>query len=75
MNLKKEKKDDQPAKWLRLSQIGIQMGAIIGLSALGGLALDRWMMNETPWFAAGLSLFGVFAALYWVLKEVQDLNS
>jgi F0F1-type ATP synthase assembly protein I len=65
MNLKKEKKDDQPAKWLRLSQIGIQMGAIIG----------RWMMNETPWFAAGLSLFGVFAALYWVLKEVQDLNS
>jgi F0F1-type ATP synthase assembly protein I len=45
------------------------MGAAIAICAYGGVKLDEWLDTE-PWFTVALSLFGVFAGLYLVLKDL-----
>lgn len=45
------------------------MGAIIGLSAWGGQKLDAYFKNIQPVFTIILSLLGIAAALYLVLKD------
>lgn len=49
--------------------MAIQMAAIIGLSAWGGQTLDERAQNQTPVYTIVLSLLGIFAALYLVLKD------
>ncbi len=46
------------------------MGAIIGLSAWGGVKLDEHYQTKKPYFTIVLSLLGIFAGLYVVLKDV-----
>ena len=76
-----ENKDQKPTqggrldKFLRFSGMGFQMAAIIGISAWGGVKLDERYSSDNPWWTMGLSLFGVFASLYIVIKEVRNLNS
>ncbi len=45
------------------------MGVVIGLSAWGGQKLDEKYKNTTPVFTIILSLLGIAAALYLVLKD------
>lgn len=45
------------------------MGVTIGLGAWGGQKLDQYYNNSTPVYTIVLSLLGIFAALYLVLKD------
>jgi len=49
--------------------MGFQMIAIILLFYWAGSKLDERSVNEKPVYTAILSLFGVLAGLYIVLKE------
>jgi len=59
----------QPNLLLKYSNLALQMGVIIGLSAWGGNKLDTYYKNSTPIFTIILSLLGIAAALYVVLKD------
>lgn len=61
----------QPNAFLRFSNLSIQMGVIIGLSAWGGKKLDEYLQTKKPYCTIALSLFGIGAALYIVLKDVM----
>lgn len=67
---KKPQPHKQPNLFLRFSNLTIQMGAIIGLSAWGGVKLDAYYQTKKPYFTIVLSLLGVAAGLYTVLKDV-----
>ncbi len=62
------------SKYLRFSSVGIQMGIIIGGFAYLGNYLDDKYENETAWWTLGLSLFGVVAGLYIMIKEVVKMS-
>jgi F0F1-type ATP synthase assembly protein I len=49
--------------------MALQMGVTIGLGAWGGYKLDFYYKNQQPIFTAILSLVGIAAALYLVLKD------
>lgn len=59
----------QPNLLIKYSNLTIQMGVIIGLSAWGGQKLDNYFKNIQPVFTIILSLLGIAAALYLVLKD------
>lgn len=69
-----QRKKPTASKYLRFSGLGIQMGIIIGGFAWLGTYLDDRYQNKTPWWTLGLSLFGVVAALYLMIKEVVKLS-
>jgi len=46
------------------------MLAVILITTWGGRKLDQVTGNETPVFTIILSLFGVFAAIYIVIKDL-----
>lgn len=72
--MKEEKKPKTFSKYARFSGLGIQMGVIIGLFTWLGTYLDEKYNTKTPWWTLGLSLFGVAAALYVMIKEVINMN-
>lgn len=59
----------QPNQFLKYSNLALQMGVTIGLAAWGGNKLDIHYHNKTPVFTIVLSLLGIAAALYLVLKD------
>ena len=74
-------KNNQPSKkrkplnnYLRFSGVAIQMGAIIGLGAWGGSSLDSHYHITTKLFTIILTLIGVAASLYLVIKEVINMS-
>ncbi len=69
-----EKKNNSLSKYVRFSGLGIQMGVIIGFFSWLGTYLDDKYQTDTPWWTLGLSLFGVSASLYLMIKEVINLN-
>lgn len=71
---KPPKKQSGLKKWAVLSGIGFQMGATIFICAWAGKKLDERYPHEKNWFTIGFVLFGVFASLYVVLKQVKQLN-
>lgn len=60
----------QPNPFFKYSNLAIQMGAIIGLSSWGGYKLDQHFQNREPVYTIILSLLGIFAGLYLVLKDL-----
>ncbi len=50
------------------------MGAIIGLGAWGGSSLDTYYQNSNKLFTISLTLLGVAASLYLVIKEVIKMS-
>lgn len=70
-------KDNLPkvSKYARFSALVIQMGVIIGLFTWLGIFLDKKFKMETAWCTIGLSLFGVFAALYLIIREVIKMGN
>jgi F0F1-type ATP synthase assembly protein I len=59
---------------MRFSSVGIQMGIIIGLFTWLGTYLDEKYKNSTPYWTLFLSLFGVFAGLVLVIREVMRMQ-
>jgi F0F1-type ATP synthase assembly protein I len=75
-NQEPQKKKDpkkRPVKGLkdfaRYSGMAFQMFGIIFITTWGGIKLDKVAGNETPVFTIILSLLGVFAAIYTVIKD------
>lgn len=69
-----EEKKGSFSKYARFSSIGVQMGAIIAVFTWLGTYLDDRYQSKTPWWSIGLSLFGVIAALWLVIKEVINMS-
>lgn len=70
-----DSKKNQANKWLVFMNIPFQMGLIIfGFSYLGSW-LDEKYPNPNHYFFKGITLFGVFVALYNVIKQVNQLNN
>jgi F0F1-type ATP synthase assembly protein I len=72
--LQKKKNPKNPSSkgirdFARYSGMAFQMIGIILLTTWGGVKLDELLKFETPVFTIILSLFGVFAALYSVLRD------
>jgi ATP synthase protein I len=67
---KKEKSSsgDGLTAYSRYSTIAIQMVVIIVITSLGGVKLDKLAGTE-PWLTVILSLLGVTAAMWLVIKE------
>jgi F0F1-type ATP synthase assembly protein I len=63
------RKDSGPNSFVRYSGLGFQMIAIILLFYWAGTKLDERSGTEKPVYTAILTLLGVFAGLYIVLKE------
>jgi F0F1-type ATP synthase assembly protein I len=55
--------------YAKYSSIAFQMVAIIALTTWGGIQLDKLAGFEKPVFTVILSLLGVFAAIYTVIKD------
>jgi F0F1-type ATP synthase assembly protein I len=53
----------------KYSGMAFQMFAIIFITTWGGIKLDKITGHETPVFTIILSLLGVFAAIYTVIKD------
>jgi ATP synthase protein I len=49
--------------------LGLQMIAIILITVWGGIKLDKLFLIETHVFTIILSLLGVFAAIYFAVKD------
>ncbi len=56
--------------YVKYSGMGLQMGAIITGGVLGGIQLDKWLGLKFPIFTLVLTLFSVFAAIYYFIKDV-----
>ncbi len=63
------------SKFARFSSLGIQMGIIIAFFTWLGTFLDHKYQTPTPWWTIGLSLFGVFASLAMVIREVIKMGN
>ena len=59
----------QPNLLAKFSTMAIQLGVCIGVGAWGGKQLDIYFKNHKPVFTAILSLAGIGAGLYLVLKD------
>lgn len=68
---KPEKKEESDGlrNFTRYSGLGIQMGVIIFISVWGGKKLDHLLLLKTPLFTIILSLLGVAAAMWTVIKD------
>lgn len=55
----------------RFSSMAFQMGITIALGVWGGMKLDEYFpLTKFPLFTISLSLLSVFAAMYWVMKDL-----
>jgi F0F1-type ATP synthase assembly protein I len=71
-NLKKPEKDKENnglKDFARYSGLGVQMVVIILITVWGGIKLDKLFLFKTPVFTIILSLLGVFAAIYFAVKD------
>jgi ATP synthase protein I len=74
-NLPDSKADDSArnnSALAKYSGIAVQMVAIIGLSTWAGIWLDKHFQTHTPWFTIGLTLTGIFGALYQVIRSATQ---
>ncbi|MGY5845931.1 AtpZ/AtpI family protein [Salegentibacter sp. HM20] len=67
-------KNNRPNKALAYVNIAFQMGAIIAAGVFGGIWLDGRFPNKYSAFTIGVSLLGVFIALYMVFRGLRDLQ-
>lgn len=71
---KDSKSNSLPSKPLKnfakYGGMGIQMAAIMLLGIFGGIKLDELLGWKFPIFTIVLALVSVFAALYFVLKDL-----
>jgi F0F1-type ATP synthase assembly protein I len=65
----KKLQNKEGINFARYSGIAFQMIAIILITVWGGIKLDKIAGFEKPVFTVILSLLGVFAAIYTVVKD------
>jgi ATP synthase protein I len=70
----KNKRNAPHDKYLEFVNIAIQMGIIIAAGVFLGIWLDREYPNEYSAFTIGISLLGVFIALYQVIRKVIQMS-
>jgi len=68
------KPDKNPNKWLVLISLPIQMGIVIFAFAWFGGWLDEKYPNENELYKKGFILLGVFLSLYYVIRQVNNLD-
>ena len=59
-------------QFLRLSNLGIQMGLIIVIAVFAGLKTDLYFKFDAS-FTVIFSLLGVFGALFFAIKEAKKI--
>jgi hypothetical protein len=72
--VKKDLKDEKEAlrNYGRYSSLAFQMAFIIVLGTFGGRYLDRWVDWKFPVFTVVLSIFSVFLAIYFAIKDLLN---
>jgi len=60
-------------QFLKFSNLGIQMGLIIGLGSYVGFKLDNYFKLDNL-FTICSSLAGIFGALFYVIHEVKKIH-
>ena len=68
------RQDKNHNKWLVLISLPIQMGVVIFLFSWLGGWLDEKYPNSNDWYTKGLTLAGVFLSLYYLIRQVQNLD-
>lgn len=68
--MKPRRKLEEVNHYLKFAGMGIQMAVIIVLFTYFGFWIDRKLELITPYFTAGLSLLGVFVAIYLMIKQL-----
>jgi len=68
------KKEPPNNKYLEFVNIAIQMGIIIAGGVFLGIWLDSKYPNNFSGFTIGISLLGVFIALYQVIRRVSKMS-
>ncbi|WP_233268717.1 AtpZ/AtpI family protein [Mucilaginibacter lacusdianchii] len=64
---------NKPANdYIKYTGIAFQMIFIIGVLTFIGYEIDKRAGHTTQWVTALLSLFGVFASLYLVVKSLKS---
>jgi hypothetical protein len=69
-----EKERKGLSKFARFSSLGFQMGASIAIFTWFGTRLDKKFPNENSYWTLALALFGVFAGLYLVIRDVIKMS-
>jgi F0F1-type ATP synthase assembly protein I len=65
LNKKKQKLNN----FAKYTSIAFQMMITIVLFSLGGFKLDEWLETKFPIFTVILTLIGVFAGIYYAIKD------
>ena len=60
-------------QWQQFSSVGLNFGVTVAVCAYIGYRLDmHW--DSSPWWTLGLTLFGIFAAMYHLIVSIRDIN-
>lgn len=70
----KNNKNAPHNKYLEFVNIAAQMGLIIAAGVFLGIWLDSKYPNQYSGFTIGISLLGVFIALYQVIRKVSRMS-
>lgn len=70
----KNKKNAPLDKYLEFVNIAFQMAVIIGAALLLGIWLDNKFPNKFSGFTIGITLLGVFVALFQVIRKVSRMS-
>jgi hypothetical protein len=73
-NQHQSSKKNQLNNYARFSAMGIQMGVIIFLFVWGGQRLDQYLTLPFPVFTLTGSIIGIGAALYFVIRQLNNIQ-
>ena len=68
--MERKRKTEGLNQYVKFSGMGLQMGITIAIFAYAGYWLDGKFETESPYYTAGLSLIGVFASLFLMIKQL-----
>ncbi len=74
MSNSEENNKPKLSKYARYSSLVVQMGVVIAFFTWLGTYLDGKFQTKTAWWTIGLSLFGVFAGLYLIIRDVINTS-
>lgn len=68
---RKSSKNKRPEEFLRYSGMATKMALVIGAAVYGGIKLDVLQGGKFPVWTLVLSLAGVAAAIYFVIRDTR----
>ena len=63
----------QPNRWLTFSSLSFQIGAVVYGSIWLGQYLDTFFGNQQSLFTLSLTVFGLVAIIYLIIKQTKHL--